>query len=65
MAIYHRPNEDHIGYKWALYDARGIFCTYVCEGCEAYRLEEFRAEIFENPSYEADDLGDDTATEDN
>jgi len=36
----------------ALYDARLIFCCFVCEKCEAARRAEFRAEIFSDPDYE-------------
>ena len=42
-----------------LHDARGIFCTNVCDECEAEKRLEFRAEIFTNGAYQADDLGDD------
>jgi len=36
----------------ALYDARMIFCCFVCQECEARRRAEFRAEIFSDPNYE-------------
>ena len=39
--------------RYALHDARGIFCTFVCEKCEPRRREEFRCEIFTNPNHEA------------
>jgi hypothetical protein len=42
-----------------LYDARGIFCTFVCDACEKRKRAQFRPEIFTNPSYDAPDLGDD------
>jgi hypothetical protein len=42
-----------------LHDARGIFCTFVCDKCERRKRREFRDEIFSDPNYEADDLGDD------
>jgi len=42
-----------------LLDARGIFCAYVCDACEARKRGAYRAEIFEDAAYEADDLGDD------
>lgn len=54
----HGPETDHTGPYRALNDARGIFCGYVCDGCETRRRAEFRVEIFEDASYEADDLGD-------
>ena len=50
--------EGHKGeYRWILYDARGIACGRVCDHCVAYRKSKYRPEIFENASYEADDLG--------
>ena len=42
-----------------LRDARGIFCTFVCDACEAGRRELFRPEVLADPQYPADDLGDD------
>jgi hypothetical protein len=36
-----------------LKDARGIFCTFVCDACAAKRRQEFRADIFTNPRYPA------------
>lgn len=44
-----------------LYDARGIFCTNVCDKCERRKRQGFRSEIFSDPNYQADDLGDDTS----
>ena len=41
-----------------LRDARGIFCTFVCDKCEARKRAEFRPEIFEG-LYEADEPIDD------
>ena len=38
-----------------LIDARGIFCTFVCDKCEATRRQEFRADIFTDPVYWADE----------
>ena len=43
-----RPKRD-------LYDARGIFCSYVCDDCEAERRARYRPEIFEDGAYEADE----------
>ena len=39
--------------KWDydLTDARGIFCDYVCEDCEAKVRRKYRCEIFTNPEY--------------
>jgi len=45
--------------RFDLTDARGIFCAYVCDKCEAKKRGGYRAEIFNNGRYEADDLGDD------
>jgi len=39
----------------ALNDARGIFCGYVCDRCEAATRRRFRPEIFTDPQYEADE----------
>ena len=35
-----------------LYDARGIFCTYVCSKCELVERKRYRPEIFRNPEYQ-------------
>ena len=43
--------------KHALNDARGYFCAYICDECEADKRAEFRPEIFTDSQYEADDLG--------
>jgi hypothetical protein len=34
-----------------LADARGIFCCYVCDECEAEKRSHFRADIFTDPHY--------------
>jgi hypothetical protein len=34
-----------------LKDARGIFCTFVCDRCEAKKRQAFRPDIFTNPDY--------------
>jgi hypothetical protein len=36
-----------------LKDARGIFCTFVCDKCEAENRSRFRADIFTDPNYPA------------
>lgn len=41
--------------KFALKDARGIFCAYACEKCEALKRARYRPEIFEDASYQADE----------
>ena len=42
-------------YRYPLFDARGIFCAYVCKVCEKKKKSEFRAEIFIDPNYYADE----------
>jgi len=39
--------------RYPLSDARGIFCTYVCEVCEESEKERlgFRTEVFEDANY--------------
>lgn len=41
-------------YRHALYDARGIFCTYVCDDCEQRKMERYDPRIFAG-LYEADE----------
>ena len=41
--------------RYGLYDARGIFCTYVCSQCENLRRAGFRPEIFKDSDYEHDE----------
>lgn len=38
-----------------LIDARGIFCTFVCDRCEPEKRLRFRADIFEDGAYSADE----------
>jgi hypothetical protein len=38
-----------------LNDARGIFCAYVCDRCEADRRGYFRRDVFSDPNYPADE----------
>ena len=40
---------------WDLTDARGIFCAYVCEECEADQKAHYRPDIFYDPAYWADE----------
>lgn len=42
-------------YRHELRDARGIFCAYVCARCEADKRARYRAEIFTDAAYEADE----------
>ena len=39
----------------ALKDARGIFCTYVCDACEERKRAQFNPGIFIDANYEADE----------
>lgn len=51
-------DEPHIcdrGARWALHDARGIFCCYVCATCEDEKRSRYRADVLEDPNYEADE----------
>lgn len=41
--------------RYQLIDARGIFCTYVCERCEAAQRAKYRPDIFTDPAYSADE----------
>jgi hypothetical protein len=38
-----------------LFDARGIFCTFVCDKCETRRRQEFRPDIFSDADYWPDE----------
>ena len=40
----------------SLVDARGIFCTYVCDKCEKEKRSKYRADIFSNPNYWSEEL---------
>ncbi len=54
--------EPHVcprGSRWALNDARGIFCCYVCDDCEDEKRSRYRLEVLEDPNYEADESIDD------
>jgi len=41
--------------RFPLTDARGIFCTYVCDKCEKEKRSTYRADIFTDPDYWADE----------
>lgn len=41
--------------RWMLRDARGIPCCYVCRLCEARKRAGYRAEVFTDPNYAADE----------
>lgn len=36
----------------SLYDARNIFCCYICDTCETVQRSKYRAEIFTDSNYE-------------
>ncbi len=38
-----------------LRDARGIFCTFICDRCEQEVRGRYRADIFEDANYWADE----------
>jgi hypothetical protein len=38
-----------------LYDARGLFVSYICKECEVSVRAKYRPEIFEDSSYECDE----------
>jgi hypothetical protein len=42
-------------YRRELRDARGIFCTFVCDVCVVKKGAEFRPEIFTDPDYATDE----------
>jgi len=41
--------------RYELRDARGIFCTYVCQKCEAEKRRGYRPDIFTNSNYWTDE----------
>jgi hypothetical protein len=41
--------------RFEIVDARGIFCTYACDDCEARKRAAYRADVLSNPQYEADE----------
>lgn len=43
------------GQRFAIHDARGIFCCYACPRCEREKRSRFRAEVFTDPNYAADE----------
>lgn len=38
-----------------LVDARGIFCTFVCDSCERQKRAKFRPDIFTDSNYWTDE----------
>ena len=46
----------------SLYDARGIFCCYVCDECKVRKALRYRVEVLEDPNYDCDEeVDEDTA----
>jgi hypothetical protein len=43
------------GSRWDLTDARGIFCCYVCDTCEAEKRARYRLDVFTDAQYWADE----------
>jgi hypothetical protein len=57
---YHKCDKAE---QFALIDARGIFCCYVCDKCKAAKMTKYRPEIFTDPNYWHDepiDIDDET-----
>jgi hypothetical protein len=52
------PDPGHIcerSERSELKDAWGIFCCFICPDCEGWKRAKFRAEIFEDANYQADE----------
>lgn len=49
--------------RWALSDARGIFCSYVCNSCYESVRARYRADIFEDANYWSDEPIEEDATQ--
>lgn len=47
--------HEHDSTRRPLNDARGIFCTYVCDRCERQQRAKFRPEVFTDAAYETDE----------
>ena len=43
----------------SLFDARGIFCCYVCDICKVSKASRYRIEVLEDPDYDHDEEIDD------
>lgn len=41
--------------RFEIVDARGIFCTFACDKCEAAKRAKYRPAIFSDPQYAADE----------
>ena len=41
--------------RYDLVDARGIFCTFVCDDCEDAKRSKYRPDIFVDSNYPADE----------
>ena len=45
--------------RQSLFDARGIFCCYVCDICKLSKASRYRIEVLEDPDYDCDEEIDD------
>ena len=41
--------------RYDLTDAKGIFCSYVCEDCEEKVMKKYRIEVFQDEDYTCDE----------
>ena len=39
----------------SLFDARGIFCCYVCDICKVSKASRYRIEVLEDPDYDCEE----------
>jgi hypothetical protein len=42
-------------YQRPLYDARGIFCCYICDRCEQEKRARYRDDVLTDPNYQAEE----------
>ena len=52
------PKPCHCGsgeFRTPLYDARGVFCAYVCSKCDAEVRGKYRADVFTDSDYWTDE----------
>lgn len=59
MGIDLNTHEHDRSTRRELRDARGIFCTYICDQCERQKRAKFRADIFGDPDYWTDEAVED------
>lgn len=41
--------------RFAIHDARGIFCCYACTRCAREKRSRYRVDVLDDPNYEADE----------